>query len=1698
MNRLRTIQFLAIIVTFTMLIISLQNAERGLVLDGEYEVPVADIAEPVYTTSAGPGVISDRAGKETAYYGYADQDSVRDIAGYADYIVCAHALYNGGNDILDNVRYLHDYGVKVILDMHWWDVWPISGVVNGWPEMYKTDVVYGMNATESVKYRIRGCLDNIGPEYVYGITMGEEEGPPGEFPGEFVAWYLNLFYDWMKVEYPDIKVFQFPAPYTWVLDPEINLKADGIVVDDYSQELDTIDTEVRLLKEKFPEADLLFYVSASENFGWFTAHTPTYLKQVVDTVLKYAEIVGFWATDLDGNEGWETKNWMYNVSLDICDQIHSYSFNTIYADTSWFPDQFGNDSVTDTSEGWYRSNWKDVADDADLIISNASDCVMGDWSINLTRVNTGVKSFWWQPVTHVYGLPDYPTAGPYGVFNISNAARIRFFVKGVGWGDKTSPQAYLSIEKYNSYFVDDRLDLPDISSLLTDGAWHEVIVDLPIAPAYYHNWDGYASQIRVVTSYSAGSTPCSILFDGWEIQALDDGRVTNLTTTDDHTYVENGTLYVEGNAVVERIFDGCKGWYYEYSGTGQIDFLINGSWEVAPPAGDPVYDYLGGFRLYGGSFEYIQINAIPPLVTIDFPSYAETVAGSVLVEVSASDVSGISNVAFSIDGIGTYTDYAAPYNWFWNTATESDGLHLLNVTATSNNGTVNYDYCYVTVDNTKPTISIDEPSDGTIVNSTRFITTTASDESGVAYVRFYIDDVFVFSDDSSPYEFSWDSEAAGDGSKNITCVATDTVGNNGSSSILVTVDNSAPQISVHSLSVWGDSGLMALNTSDPSGIDRVEFYLDGTLEYTDYSYPYQWSWSGMVLPDGNYVFSATSYDILNHSSSVSSGVQIDNTPPTLSVTWTPSGTTLGGTIDFVAIASDTNGVSYVEFYLNGILQSTDNSAPYEWLLDTTLLSDGNYTLTVVAADTRGNDKQIAIELIVDNSGPSITMNSPGDLSSLEGPGSITVLGTVQDLLSLNTVLLRYYTGISWMDIPMIPVGNLYQGTIPDLLPGDVVQVYIFANDTLGNEASSTTFTYYVVDTIAPSIVATIDSVASIYAGDVGVDIDCTDSSGVSMIILYIDGSPIAILESAPYDYLLDTSMLMDGTHTIRIWANDTWDNSEYQVLMIQTDNTAPFLTVMAPANGTIYDAPTRVCVEASASDPCGLSNILLFYDTGTGWAVQGLVLQGSMFVWNSSLYDTGTILVFYIFVNDTLGNWRISALYEYSVMDLSGPLIGSPSLLPEVPSSFDTVMVSIVIFDYSGVDSAILSYCVDSGLWVNLTMSLSSMYWASIPAMTTGSVVSYRIYANDTVDHWSVSPIYVYTVVPFDVLPPEVKCIGWSPTIPNDSQSVEVTVHATDPSGVTQMILSYHEGILWHNVTMTLSGGDYIGTIPALDYSTSVLFKVYACDGQGNWGVTPMGSYTVTSSDQDGPEVLMLTWSPSIPTEEDDVVVCAELSDMNGVSTAILCYGQGITLVNTTMTFNGTGYIAIIRAYPIGVQVSFCVFSCDNRDNWAVGEWLTYAVHAFDNSPPVISSISWNPINPYTNESIEVVASVDDDNDVHIVLLNYWDGYVWRNLTMQTDSPVENQYSILVQPIGTSVTMRARIYAVDVKGNWAVTSVFEIVVRQLPATTTTAHGQPMSGAFVIGLVGTAGLGIILGVVITLAGLRVLRKRAGLG
>lgn len=94
-------------------------------------------------------------------------------------------------------------------------------------------------------------------------------------------------------------------------------------------------------------------------------------------------------------------------------------------------------------------------------------------------------------------------------------------------------------------------------------------------------------------------------------------------------------------------------------------------------------------------------------------------------------------------------------------------------------------------DTTAPTVSITSPADGATVSGTITVAADATDDVGVAQVDFYLDGALVASDTTSPYEWSWDTTTAADGSHALDADATDTSGNVGSAAtVSVTVDNS--------------------------------------------------------------------------------------------------------------------------------------------------------------------------------------------------------------------------------------------------------------------------------------------------------------------------------------------------------------------------------------------------------------------------------------------------------------------------------------------------------------------------------------------------------------------------------------------------------------------------------------------------------------------------------------------------------------------------------------------------------------------------------------------------------------------------------------------------------------------------------------------------------------------------------------------
>lgn len=79
-----------------------------------------------------------------------------------------------------------------------------------------------------------------------------------------------------------------------------------------------------------------------------------------------------------------------------------------------------------------------------------------------------------------------------------------------------------------------------------------------------------------------------------------------------------------------------------------------------------------------------------------------------------------------------------------------------------------------------------------------------------------------------------------------------------------------------------------------------------------------------------------------------------STPPTVSITNPTNGATVSSVVSVSVNATDESGITQVQFYLDGVLQTTANSLPYTWSWNTASSANGPHTLYAQAYDTVGN------------------------------------------------------------------------------------------------------------------------------------------------------------------------------------------------------------------------------------------------------------------------------------------------------------------------------------------------------------------------------------------------------------------------------------------------------------------------------------------------------------------------------------------------------------------------------------------------------------------------------------------------------------------------------------------------------------------------------------------------------------------------
>jgi len=153
------------------------------------------------------------------------------------------------------------------------------------------------------------------------------------------------------------------------------------------------------------------------------------------------------------------------------------------------------------------------------------------------------------------------------------------------------------------------------------------------------------------------------------------------------------------------------------------------------------------------------------------------------------------------------------------------------------------------------------------------------------------------------------------------------------------------------------------------GVSKVEFYIDGTKVGEDNDSPYQYSWDTSSLTNNStHTIQAKAYDTagnVGESSMVT--VTVKNPIPQITIVTPTHGETVQGTITIKAEASDDEGISRVDFFINDTLWESLNSAPYEYVWDTVhSVVDGTYTIEAKVTDSSENYNSASINVMVNN------------------------------------------------------------------------------------------------------------------------------------------------------------------------------------------------------------------------------------------------------------------------------------------------------------------------------------------------------------------------------------------------------------------------------------------------------------------------------------------------------------------------------------------------------------------------------------------------------------------------------------------------------------------------------------------------------------------------------------------------------------
>ena len=358
------------------------------------------------------------------------------------------------------------------------------------------------------------------------------------------------------------------------------------------------------------------------------------------------------------------------------------------------------------------------------------------------------------------------------------------------------------------------------------------------------------------------------------------------------------------------------------------------------------------------------------------------------------------------------------------------------------------------------------------------------------------------------------------------------------SNLMVTIASGS---SVASFSVGSTTLTLNLDSGSNSTVKSTNFYtLSNTLLQTtqcnnNYSYV---TFTGGSSPS----------DVVITPSSTVACVLAN---PVATVTAPTAGSTVGGvsvTLSASATPSEGYTITQVQFQVDGSnVGAPVTNSPYNYNWDSTSVSDGQHSITVVATDS--GSRQGTSDPI------SVTVRNTPPLRFGGAPSGILPSNTTSVNLTLTTdenATCKYGTtaGTSYASMPntfTTTGGTSQSSAVSGLIAGNSYTYYVRCQDAVGNtDPTDYLISFSIASSAAPTVSVTQPTQGSIVSGtNVTLSATATPSQGntITQIQFQVDGSNVgAPITSSPYNYSWDSTSVLDGSHALTAVATDSQSN----------------------------------------------------------------------------------------------------------------------------------------------------------------------------------------------------------------------------------------------------------------------------------------------------------------------------------------------------------------------------------------------------------------------------------------------------------------------------------------------------------------------------------------------------------------------------